>query len=186
MQRRFASPDSTAFPPSNFSYHVTATISATSVTLYVVHRTAVCCILLLGTDFGTRACFRPRFGCESENVCRTEEHSPIQPPLHPGFVPPGDIRHVRTDGSATAAALLCLGCRGCRVAVVTVFLSHHRLLDCPSLIKLCSSTSFASFASTKTNRLNNTTMHSLHALSYPSECLGKLTPILARVYSGFR
>ena len=63
------------------------------------------------TDFGIRACFRPRFGSESENVCRTEAHSPMQPPPHPGFVPPGDSQHVRTNRSATAAALLCLGCR---------------------------------------------------------------------------
>ena len=63
----------------------------------------------------------------------------MQPPPSPVFAPPCSIQHVRTDRSATAAALHCLECTSAilaaRYSAVSVciqggrsFAVHHRRL----------------------------------------------------------
>ena len=52
----------------------------------------------------------------------------MQPPPHPGFAPRGDIQHVRTDRSATAACMAPPGLQSASLATATPCLSHRRLL----------------------------------------------------------
>ncbi len=161
---------------------MTATISATSVTLYVVHRTAVCCIVLLGQILAPAPVFAHDSAAnlkmcagQRSRVRRNRHHTQalyrqatvsmyrptaVRPPLHcsawAAECPPGRGYCVPEPSPLTGLPITDKAVRKHQLCIICIH---------------------------EDKQIQQHNMHTLHALSYPSECLGKLTQILARVYS---